>query len=116
MKYLALALVLLLAFSAGCGRVVSQGKMIDEAKVANFLDTYPTTDQLIQSLGKPQQTERLASGEEKLIYSYHYRNPHWWTTDEVQNQKLEVWTRGNSVQAYHFVSGRTEDARTEAPR
>jgi outer membrane lipoprotein-sorting protein len=108
MKYGKIFLILLVAFTFGCAETVTQGRKIDEAKVKDLMVSYNTTDKLIEAFGKPDKVEKLPSGAEQYTYRYYFRNPHWWTIDDVQEQNLKVVVKDNEVQSYNFTKGSTE--------
>ncbi len=100
MRYIGVALIVMLAFAFGCAPTVMEGKKIDAAKVSGLaLDQ--TKDQVVSAFGQPVKTEKVAGGE-KYIYHYYLKKPHWWTVDEVERQDMEVVFINNRVDSFKF--------------
>ena len=69
MRYLSIALVLLLALAVGVGCAKTfEGKQIDGAKTKDLLAPGTNEKKVVQMFGEPQQKEQLPSGETKYIY------------------------------------------------
>jgi len=102
MRYLTIALIFLMAFTFGCGQMVMEGRKIDEAKVNDLMAMSNTPAKVEQAFGKPDKVEKMASGEEQYSYRYYYKNPHWWTTDEVEEQNLKVIVKDDEVQGFNY--------------
>jgi hypothetical protein len=93
MRYLSIALVLLLALAVGCAKII-EGKKIDGAKTKDLLATGTNESKVVQMFGEPQQKERLSSGETKYIYYYR--------EDKKDVQRLEVFLKNNQVERYRY--------------
>lgn len=113
MRYVTILLVILMAFTFGCGKMVIEGRKIDEAKINNLMTMSNTSAKVEQAFGKPDKVEKLASGEEQYSYRYYYKNPHWWTVDDVEEQNLKVMVKGNAVQGYSYRRAATEKVTKE---
>ena len=108
MRYTTILLIFLMAFTFGCGKMVTEGRQIDEGKVKNLMATSNTTDKVTQVFGKPDKVEKMASGEEQYSYRYYYMNPHWWTINDVEEQNLKVMVKDSEVQSYNYRKSSTE--------
>jgi outer membrane lipoprotein-sorting protein len=108
MKYGTILLILLMGFAFGCAQTITEGTRIDEAKVKDFMARYNTADQVTQAFGKPYRVEKLPSGEDQFLYRYYYKDPHWWTTDDIEEQNLKIVVKDNEVQSYNYRKGTTE--------
>ena len=82
--------------------MIMEGQKIDEAKVKDLMATNNTSTKVEQAFGKPDKVERMASGEEQYSYRYYYKNPHWWTVDEVEEQNLKIMVKDGAVQSYNY--------------
>lgn len=102
MRCLTIALIFLMAFTFGCGQMVMEGRKIDEAKVKDLMTTSNTSAKVEQAFGKPDKVEKLASGEEQYSYRYYYKNPHWWTIDDVEEQNLKIIVKDDAVQGFDY--------------
>jgi outer membrane protein assembly factor BamE (lipoprotein component of BamABCDE complex) len=100
MRYISMVLVLLLAFVFGCAPTLIEGRKIDSAKVKQLAPGKSNVQNVEESFGKPDKIETLPSGEEMYVYQYKVNNPHWWTVDAVQQQRLEVVLKKGIVQTY----------------
>ncbi len=100
MRYISLSLVLLLAFIFGCAPMIIEGRKIDSAKLKQLQIDVTKTNKVEELFGKPDKIEKLPSGEEMYVYQYDRKNPHWWTMDAVDKQKLEVVLKDGVVQTY----------------
>ncbi len=101
MKYIGVILIVIIALTAGCARTVIEGKKIDASKVDTLALDQPK-DKVIAAFGQPLKTENLPSGMTKYIYHYYYKNPHWWTTDEMERQDLEIVLKNDKVESFNF--------------
>ncbi len=100
MRYVGVALIVMLAFAFGCAATVMEGKKIDASKVSTLaLDQ--TKQQVVAAFGEPVKKENVAGGE-KYIYHYYLKKPHWWTVDQVETQDLEVVFINNRVDSFKF--------------
>jgi len=108
MRYLTLALIFLMAFTFGCGQMVMEGRKIDEAKVKDLMATSNSSAKVEEAFGKPDKVEKMASGEEQYSYRYYYKNPHWWTIDEVEQQSLKIIVKDDAVQSYNYKASITD--------
>ena len=102
MRNTTILLIFLMAITFGCGKMVIEGRQIDESKVKDLMASSNTTDKVTQVFGKPDQVEKMASGEEQYSYRYYYMNPHWWTIDDVEEQNLKVVVKDSEVQRYNY--------------
>ena len=102
MKYLSLVLVLLLVLAVGCGKII-EGKKIDGAKTKDIMAPGTNESKVVQMFGEPQQKESLPSGEIKYIYYYRGKSRLLWHADPKDQQRLEVFLKGNEVQRYRYV-------------
>ena len=106
MRYLSIALVLLLALAVGCAKTI-EGKKIDAAKTKELLAPGINESQVVQMFGQPQQKESLPSGETKYIYYYR--------EDGKDQQRLEVFFKDNITQRYRYVYMETETITKDVP-
>ena len=100
MRYISMILVLLLAFIFGCAPTLIEGRKIDSLKVKQLAPGVSNAQKVEESFGKPDKIEKLPSGEEMYVYGYEVKNPHWWTMDAVNKQRLEVVFKDGIVQTY----------------
>lgn len=109
MRYLSIALVLLLALAVGvgCAKTI-EGKKIDGAKTKDLLAPGTNESKVVQMFGEPQQKEQLPSGETKYIYYYREKSYLWWHADPKDQQRLEVFLKDNTVQRYRYVYAEVE--------
>jgi outer membrane protein assembly factor BamE (lipoprotein component of BamABCDE complex) len=98
--------ILILAFfmvsTFGCVPMVVEGKKIDSAKLDRVNEGQTRLAEIEGLFGKPDKVEKLPSGEEKYYYFYKRENPHWWTVDRINKQKLEIVIKEGVVQTYKF--------------
>jgi len=80
--------------------MIIEGRKIDSAKLKQLQIDVTKTNKVEELFGKPDKVERLPSGEEMYVYRYERKNPHWWTMDAVDKQKLEVVLKDGVVQTY----------------
>ncbi len=118
MRYLSLVLVVMLVLAVGCAKVI-EGKKIDGAMTKDILA--PGTDQakIVQMFGEPQQKENLPNGETKYIYYYRESSRmlffHRSNADPKDQQRLEVFLKGNEVQRYRYVAADQAPITTDIP-
>ena len=108
MRYTTIFLILLMAFTFGCAKMVMEGRKIDEGKVKDLMTSSNTADKVTQVFGNPDKVEKMASGEEQYSYRYYYMNPHWWTANDVEEQNLKVMVKDKAVQGYSYRKSSTE--------
>jgi hypothetical protein len=114
MKYLSIALFLILALAFGCAPII-EGKKIDSSKNKALLAPGTNAEKVVQMYGEPQQKEQLPSGETKYIYYYRLKNRIWWHADADQQQRLEVFLKGNEVQRYRYTDVGVEPITKDVP-
>jgi len=114
MKYLSIALFLILALAFGCAPII-EGKKIDSSQNKNLLALGTNAEKVVQMYGQPQQKEELPSGETKYIYYYRLKKRMWWATDPQEQQRLEVFLKGNEVQRYRYTDVGVEPITTDVP-
>ncbi len=114
MKYLSIALVLLLALAVGCA-TAPEGKKIDGAMTKNLLAPGTNESKVVQMFGQPQQKEQLPSGETKYIYYYREKDWLWAHADPKDLQRLEVFLKDNEVQRYRYVYMEVEPITKDIP-
>jgi hypothetical protein len=116
MRYLSIALVLLLALAvgAGCAKTI-EGKKIDGAKTKDLLAPGTNESKVVQMFGEPQQKEQLPSGETKYIYYYREKSNMWWHADPKDQQRLEVFLKDNTVQRYRYVYAEVDPITKDIP-
>jgi len=116
MRYLSIALVLLLALAVGvgCAKTI-EGKKIDGAKTKDLLAPGINESRVVQMFGEPQQKEQLPSGETKYIYYYREKSYLWWHADPKDQQRLEVFLKNNTVQRYRYVYAEVEPITKDIP-
>jgi hypothetical protein len=114
MKYLSIALVLLLALSVGCGKI-TEGKKIDGAKTKDLLAAGTNESRVVQMFGEPQQKDQLPSGETKYIYYYREKGYLWWHAAPKDQQRLEVFFKNNTVQRYRYVYAEVDPITKDIP-
>jgi len=100
MRYISVILVLLLAFIFSCAPTMIEGRKIDSAKVKQLMPGVSNVQKVEALFGKPDKIDKLPTGEENYVYGYEVKNPHWWTMDAVNKQKLEVTLKDGVVQTY----------------
>jgi len=118
MRYLSIALVLLLALAVGCAKNI-EGKKIDGAQTKNLLAAGTNESKVVQMFGEPQQKETLPNGEVK--YTYYYRESdylmfyHRRGADPQEQQRLEVFFKNNAVQRYRYVYAELDPIMKDIP-
>jgi hypothetical protein len=113
MRYVSLVLVLLLVLAVGCTKI--EGKKIDGAKTKDILAPGTNESKVVQMFGEPQQKESLANGETKYIYYYRESRGLLWHADAKDQQRLEVFLKGNEVQRYRYVHMDVTPITTDVP-
>ena len=114
MRYLSIALVLLLALAVGVGCATTiEGKKIDGAKTKDLLAPGTDEKKVVKMFGEPQQKEQLPSGETKYIYYYREKSYLWWHADPKDQQRLEVFLKDNTVQRYRYVTAELDPITTD---
>ncbi len=102
MRYLTIILILVLAFSFSCAATVTRGRFVDKTQTDQLALGETRVAKLTQIFGEPDKKETVKPGEEKYIYTYYRFIPHWWTKDEVQEQKFEVTVVDGVVTKYNL--------------
>ena len=113
MRYFSLALVLLLVVGVGCTKI--EGKKFDGAKTKDILAPGTNESKVVQMFGEPQQKENLPSGETKYIYYYRESRKFLWHANPTDQQRLEVFLKGNEVQRYRYVYQEAAPITTDIP-
>jgi len=102
-RYACILFTLVVAsFTFGCAPMVIEGRKIDSMKVKQLVAGVTNLGKVQEFFGKPDQIDKLPTGEENYIYKYRRQNPHWWTLDKIDAQKLEVLIKDGIVQTYKF--------------
>ncbi len=116
MRYLSLALVLLLGLAVGCA-TITEGKRIDGSKTKNLLADGTSPDAVVKMFGEPQQKETLTSGETKYVYYYRTQGRMlFFRTGQPRDQeRLEVFFKGNQVDRYRYVNTEQDPITTDIP-
>ncbi len=104
MRTISVALILVLVLAAGCA-TITEGRKIDPSKPKTLLAEGTTSADVVKMFGEPQQKETLASGETKYVYYYRTqgRMLFFRTGQPRDQQRLEVYLKGNQVDRYRFV-------------
>lgn len=102
MKFAGLVLMVLLVFTFSCAPMMIEGRKIDSTKLDQLIAGKTKVAKVEEIFGKPAKVEKMPSGEENYIYLYRRENPHWWTVDKVDRQKLEIVLKDGVVQTYKF--------------
>jgi len=115
MRYVSIALVLLLALAMGCASM--EGRKIDGSKTKNLIAEGTTADDVVKMFGEPQQKEDLASGETKYVYYYRAQGRMlWFRTGQPRDQeRLEVFFKNNQVDRYRFMDTEQQPITTDIP-
>ena len=118
MRYLSIALVLLLALAVGVGCATTiEGKKIDGAKTKDLLAPGTDEKKVVKMFGEPQQKEQLPSGETKYIYYYReigfMAGFHRGNADPQDQQRLEVYLKNDTVQRYRYVTAELDPITTD---
>ena len=120
MRYVSIALVLLLALAVGVGCAKNiEGKKIDGAKTKDLLAAGTNEKKVVQMFGEPQQKEQLSSGETKYIYYYRetgfMAGFHRGNADPQEQQRLEVYLKNDTVQRYRYVYAELDPITKDIP-
>jgi len=102
MRYVAIVLILVAGFTFSCASMETKGRPITKDQIAQLAVGETKAEKLTQIFGEPEKKEMVQSGEEKYIYSYYQLIPHWWTVNEVQQQKLEVTVADGVVTKFNL--------------
>jgi hypothetical protein len=102
MRYLTIILILVVGFTFSCAATVTKGRLVEKTQMDQLSLGETRVEKLTQIFGDPDKKETVKPGEEKYIYSYYRLIPHWWTKDEVQEQKLEVTVVDGVVAKYNL--------------
>lgn len=114
MRYLAIAVFVLVALTFGCAEMVVQGKAIDRAKMNQLVPGQTGTGKVVEVFGKPDRVEKIASGGEKYVYQYYQMRPHIFKLDEVVKQRLDITIQDNRVQRYDLSAEGVQDLPPES--
>jgi hypothetical protein len=106
MRYLAILLVFAVSFTFSCASTTYEGRRIDPAKVEKLAAGQTTVENVEEMFGKPDRIEQVSSGENNYIYEYCRKNPAWYTIDDLNAQKLEVFVQDGIVQTFKFTEER----------
>jgi outer membrane protein assembly factor BamE (lipoprotein component of BamABCDE complex) len=106
MRYLTILLIFAVGLTFSCASTTYEGKKIDPAKVEKLTAGQTKAEQVEEMFGKPERIEQLPSGESDYIYEYCRKNPEWYTIDDLNAQKLEVFVRDGVVQTFKFSEER----------
>ena len=115
MRYVSIALVLLLALAVGC--TTMEGKKIDASKTKSLIADGTTPEAVVKMFGEPQQKETLASGETKYVYYYRAQGRMlWFRTGQPRDQeRLEVFFKNNQVDRYRYLDTEQQPITTDIP-
>jgi hypothetical protein len=102
MKYFTIVLVLVLGVTFSCASIVTKGRPVGKTQMDQLALGETRVEKLTQIFGEPDKKETVKPGEETYIYSYYRLIPHWWTKDEVEEQKLEVTVVDGVVTKYNL--------------
>jgi hypothetical protein len=102
MRYMRVMLVLFVAFSFGCASAAIEGRKIDSAKLKQLAPGVSQAQKVEELFGKPDKVENLSTGEQMYFYGYAMKSSPWWTTEAVDNQRLEVTVKDGVVQNYRL--------------
>jgi outer membrane protein assembly factor BamE (lipoprotein component of BamABCDE complex) len=109
MRYLAIAVVVLMALTFGCEEMVVQGKAIDRAKLNQLVPGQTATERVVEVFGRPDSVEKIASGGEKYVYRYYQVKPHIFRLYEVEKERLDISIQDNRVQGYDLKTDSMQD-------
>ena len=117
MKYVSIALVLLLSLAVGCASI-TEGKRIDSSKTKDLLAEGTTASDVVKMFGEPQQKENLPGGETKYVYYYRtytdilfFPRP----SDIQDQQRLEIFFKNNQVDRYRYRGADVTPITTDIP-
>lgn len=103
MRFAGLVLMVLSVFTiSSCAPMITEGRKIDSTKLKQLIVDQTKVAKVEEIFGKPDKVENLPSGEENYLYFYNRENPHWWTIDKIDKQKLEIVLKDGVVQTYKF--------------
>jgi hypothetical protein len=117
MRYMSVALVLLMALAMGCASTI-EGKKIDGSKTKNLLVEGTTPGDVVKMFGEPQQKENSASGEVKYVYYYKKHTPLLFFNRQAESQdlqRLEVFIKNNRVERYRFMDADIDPITKDIP-
>lgn len=100
MRVFVIFLAAVFSFTLACAPTIIEGRKIDATKVKQMQPGVTKVAKVQELFGKPDKIEKLPTGEEMYVYGYEVRNPHWWTVDKVNKQRLEVVLKNGVVQKY----------------
>lgn len=100
MRALIIALAAILSLTLACAPTIIEGRKIDPAKVKQMQIGVTKVTTVEELFGKPDKVEKLPTGKEMYVYSYERKNPHWWTMDAIDKQRLEIILKDGIVQSY----------------
>ena len=106
MRYLTILLIFAVGLTFSCASTTYQGRRIDRAKVEKLQAGETHVGQVEEMFGKPDRIEQLSSGEDNYIYEYCRKDPEWYTIDDLDAQKLEVFVKDGVLQTYKFTEER----------
>ena len=106
MRYLTILLIFAVGFTFSCASTTYEGRRIDPAKVEKLAKGETKVEMVEEMFGKPDRIEPLPSGEDSYIYEYCRKNPEWYTIDDLNAQKLEVFVKDGLVQTFKFTEER----------
>jgi len=115
MRYVSIALIFLLTLAMGCASM--EGRKIDASKTKSLLAEGTTTEDVVKMFGEPQEKENVPSGETKYVYYYRAqgRMLFFRTGQPHDQQRLEVFTKGNQVERYRYVGAEQQPITTDIP-
>ena len=115
MRYVSIALVLLLALAMGCASM--EGRKIDGSKTKNLIADGTTPADVVKMFGEPQQKEDLASGETKYVYYYRAQGRMlFFRMGQPRDvERLEVFFKNNQVDRYRFMDTEQQPITTDIP-
>jgi len=116
MRYLSIALIFLLASAMGCASPI-EGRRIDGSKTKDLLAQGTTTADVVKMFGEPQEKENLASGETKYVYYYRTKGRLlFFRSGQPQDQqRLEVFLKGDQVDRYRYMDAGVQPITTDIP-
>ncbi len=116
MKYLSIALILLLSLTMGCAAIM-EGKRIDSSKTKDLMAAGTGQADVVKMFGEPQQKENLPGGETKYVYYYRTQSRLlWFRTGQPQDQqRLEVFFKDNQVDRYRYRDSGVTPITTDIP-
>jgi len=115
MRYVSIALVLLLALAMGCASM--EGRKIDASKTKNLIADGTTPEAVVKMFGEPQLKEDLASGETKYVYYYRAQGRMlFFRMGQPRDlERLEVFFKNNQVDRYRFMDTEQQPITTDIP-